>query len=210
MVALVPFGPVAFVYDVGDTEGENLPTKEMFWWEEKRICFDERVIAETIKNCKNIGINVHVSESGMNFIRENSLRTMGLAIRHSENLGRKIVLHPRYLNKSRLVEEYGVLCHEIAHHLLGHLGTINISVVTKRGKENKKIAAGRDIPRHICELEAELAAWIVFNKWGIDKNSTTYMALWFMDQKDVEKIDMSEVLRAANKIKEMGTRMIRW
>lgn len=68
----------------------------------------------------------------------------------------------------KLLEAYGVLVHEIAHCLLGHLGKIVIKKYIK--KENAKeeiidivIASDRkDIKENLKELEAELTAWIVF------------------------------------------------
>ena len=115
-----------------------------------------------------------------------------------------IELHPRYTDTT--VEAYGVLCHEIAHILLGHLGQVTLP--KKKPEElTREIAKDRrNTPKHIKELEAELTAWIVFNSFGIEKNSAAYIAGWLSGENEFNKISMSDVLKVAGKIQEMGKR----
>ncbi len=109
-----------------------------------------------------------------------------------------IQLHPRYQDKTFDKEAYGVLCHEVAHHLLGHLGEIKIK--QKNNIEKIVVKDRRYLDTRIHELEAELTAWIVFLKLGEEKNSTSYLAKWISDEDDFQKISMTEILKVTNKI----------
>lgn len=132
------------------------------------------------------------------------MRTEGYAQRIFSKNELNIVLNPRHSKFS--LEAYGVLCHEIAHILLGHLGEIKIPAKKGNGTD-KVIAKNRaNIKKHIKEIEAELVAWMVFNALGIEKKSESYLATWLSNKDDFQDISMSNVLRVAGKIQDMGKR----
>lgn len=202
LVILFPFGPVEFVYDFADTEGQPVTKEELlYWWKETEGRFSNLIVKRTIKNCVRLGIHFDNSTKEK-YLLDDRFRTWGYASVDKHN-AREIVFHPRYNNEAFMQEAYGVLCHEIAHHLLGHLGEIRLE--SQDGKSTKKIAPNRKhIEKNIKELEAELTAWIVFDLWGIEKRSAEYMASWLFNQKDKEEINMGLVLKVSGKIKEIG------
>lgn len=205
MIILFPFGPVDFVYDLNDTEGEEITDeKTLSWWREKGGTLDDKIIINTTKNLETLNIDFK-RVAPREYLKTNSLTTGGFAERLSDQ-DLRIALHPRYSEAS--LESYGVLCHEIAHILLGHLGRIEIE--TKGGNKRKiEIAKDRKYIKHnIKELEAELVAWIVFNSMGIEKNSESYMASWLIKEGNVQQIEIVEVLKVAGKIQEMGKRKV--
>lgn len=204
MVVLFPFGPVDFVYDIKDTEGETITHKKIiYWWRENGGTLNEKIIEKTFLNLKKIKID-YKQLRARKYFEKIEFRTGGYAQLTLQDSKVSIALHPRYSKAS--IESYGVLCHEIAHILLGHLGQIVIPS-KKENKPNKEIVKDRQkIPKHTKEIEAELVAWIVFNGLGIEKNSESYIAGWLTGQKDIEKINMSDVLRVSGKIQEMGKR----
>ncbi len=202
MVVLFPFGPVEFVYDIDNTEGEPINDENiLFWWRENGGTLDEEIIENTERNLEVLGVQ-YTQLGAREYFENNNLSTGGYAQRTYSNNELSIALHPQYSEKT--IGAYGVLCHEIAHILLGHLG----QVVLPKKKENqseKVIAKDRSsTPKHIKELEAELTAWIVFNSIGIEKNSESYLACWLREQSDFSTLSMSDVLRVAGKIQEMG------
>lgn len=209
MVILFPFGPVEFVYDIGDTEGEPITDEKiLYWWRENGGILDEKIIRNTLKNLEVLGVN-YKSMRAQKYFEGVGHRTGGYAQRSRGGLFSdneiSIILHPRYLDKS--VEMYGVLCHEIAHILLGHLGRVELPA-KKENDKSREIAKDRqDTSKHIKELEAELVAWIVFGSFGIEKNSESYIASWLNNQNDISRINMSDVLRVAGKIQDMGRRI---
>lgn len=208
MVVLFPFGPVDFVYDISDTEGPQLTDEDMiFWWRENGGTLEDNVISRTVDNMKELGI-MYNSESIGTYVGRVSGRTAGYAS-IAENNSYLVTLHPRY-NKSS-VEAYGVICHELAHILLGHLGEVAVYKENKKGEKVKTIITEnrRHVPRHICELEAELSAWIVFSNIGIEKSSIPYLATWLRNEEDIRELNISEVLKAVRKIEEMGRKILK-
>lgn len=202
MVILFPFGPVQFVYDIEDTEGEPVSNENfLYWWKEEKVYFNEKVFTRT---CNRLG-KYHIEikeEQAQTYFQKTTIHTAGLIRKESGIDGRSaIIFHPRYRGDNG-AEVYGVLCHEIAHRFLGHLGHVdewNNKLQAKKVYEDRS-----DIPLHLQELEAEVTAWLVFNGFGIKKRSAEYLASWLTDQKDIEKVDMVLVLRVANHILRLG------
>ena len=116
---------------------------------------------------------------------------------------RDIVLHPRYTKAS--ADAYSSLANETAHHLLGHLGEIEVQWIDSRGaKQRKSIAKDRSsIGKDREEVEAETAAWIVCSQLGIKVRSEKYMARFLCRYAD-EAINMGLVLKIAGTIHRMG------
>ncbi len=212
MLILFPFAPVEFVYDISDTKGDNITDEKLlFWWREEKYHINEKILENTIENCERIKISVSIPE-GFDYIKRRNLHTMGVASLHRQENKREITLHPKYLDKEHIIEAYGVLCHEIAHHLLGHLGEIAIDVPSGKNEMKRKIIAESrtDLGRQTEELEAELVAWIVFSALGIEKNSVPYMAQYIVSGYSFSDTSISQVLTIANKIKDMGFGVLRW
>ncbi len=65
-----------------------------------------------------------------------------------------------------------------------------------------------DIAKNIKELEAELTAWIVFDRIGVKKRSESYIAAWLLNEEAINNISISEIVTVANKIFDMGKRII--
>jgi hypothetical protein len=205
MVILHPFAPVRFVYDITDTDGPELPeSKFLSWWEEDRYVLDESVIGKTIRSCEKMEISVDCKTDEA-YLHGVDFHTMGYAARDRDSQ-KTIALHPKYAVTPGTLEMYGVLCHEIAHHLLGHLGGHKIMVgAGNNGFREKVIARDRSqIAKQLKELEAELVAWLVFDMHGIEKRSAAYMAGYCMGVEDRENISMSEVLKVAKQVRDMG------
>ncbi len=219
MVILVPFAPVGFVYDIEDTEGEKITDDEiLFWWRNNGGTLNDDTIKKTIKNLEKIDVNIK-NKNKWNYFENNDFRTAGYIQKENEKIN--ITLHPKYDKKT--LEMYGVLCHEIAHLLLGHLGEVPIEIKSKAkqvqqvslfdakhiGKKTRMIAKNRnDIAKNIKELEAELTAWIVFDRIGVKKRSESYIAAWLLNEEAINNISISEIVTVANKIFDMGKRII--
>jgi len=206
MIILYPFSPVAFVYDYSDTEGDEIaPEDFIYWWRENGGTLDDNIIRHTRENLEALNINFRKLNE-KEYFNNHSLTTGGYASRYRESKDLDIVLHPRYNEQD--IEAYGVLCHEMAHILLGHLGSIEYR--KNSDKPVQIIARAREfLPRPIEEIEAELVAWIVFDALGIQKKSEAYIASWLIQASDLSEVfSMSAVLTAASKIREMGKRRV--
>jgi hypothetical protein len=205
MVILCPFGPVDFVFDYRDTEGDDFTDDHvLFWWRQHGGTLDKEMIGRTRANLRAIGIEI-LEGDPRTYFEKHSFRTGGVARRDRVTGDVSIALHPRYDVPD--AESYGVLCHEIAHILLGHLGEIVLRRKIRAKTIEKKITRNRGmLPTHVREIESELVAWIVMGSLGIEKNSASYVATWLTGQDDIARIGMSDVLRVAGKIQDMGKR----
>jgi len=210
LVILFPFGPVQFVYDLKNTQGEdNLDLNTcIHWWKEKKSnILTEEIFNKTVKHFEKKYQIPLISKQPKEYFEKHSLSTGGYARGDKNSNKLEITLHPRYsaLNDNNIDEAYGILVHEIAHIFLGHLGQKDYEVKNKEGKiTTKQLCKDRPgLTKPVIELEAELTAWLVFNRFGIEKQSVEYLAGWLTRTEDWDKIDMALVLRIANVIFEM-------
>jgi antirestriction protein ArdC len=118
----------------------------------------------------------------------------------------EITLHPRYITNpnANIEEAYGVLVHEIAHIFLGHLGTHRYFIGRNEKRVSRRLCEDRShLDHNVIELEAELTAWLVFSRFGIEKKSVDYLAGWLVNDEDWQLINFSLVTRVANTIFEI-------
>jgi len=209
MVILVPFGPVSFVYDFKDTLGEDMDeNKFLEWWKEESKPVEEIVIKNTLRNLDDLGVKFNFGDN-WKYFRDVNLRTGGYASSwgRGDERDHEIVLNPKY--KEIDMEGYGVLCHEIAHILLGHTGEIKMTKKDRDG-EIKSILIAKDrsrLSKEAEEFEAEIVAWLVFNYMGIEKNSEPYLASWANSDTISYEINFVEILKIAGKIQEMSKKL---
>lgn len=151
MIILAPRSPVLLVYDIDQTEGPALPREiESFGrfegdWDPARL---ERLVENAARH-DSIRVDFKMlSSTNAGFATVDRSRA-GFKIR--------IVIHDGLAAPSR----FGVLCHELAHVFLGHLGNDD-----DRWWPNRW-----NIDRHSMEVEAEAAAFIVTSRLGLRGSS---------------------------------------
>jgi hypothetical protein len=187
MIILAPRTPVLLVYDVSDTDGPPLPEKlESFTKTSGR--FDPITLDRTIKNCERDRIRVERKPMGQlrggfstSHVHDNSCR-MRIGIRDE-------------LDEA---SAYAVLCHELAHIYLGHLGADKEAGWPYR----------LNLCHNVAELEAESVAHIVCRRAGLKTHSAEYLSSFVEDNDDLDAISIDLVSRAAGKIEEMGRRLL--
>jgi hypothetical protein len=93
---------------------------------------------------------------------------------------------------------YAVLCHELAHIYLGHLGA------DKEGGWPWRL----NLPLNVAEIEAESAAYIVCRRAGLRTHSAEFLSSYMEDSSDLDSISIDLVSRAAGRIEDMGRRLM--
>jgi len=202
LLILFPFAPVEFVYDLEDTKGEPLPRNFIYWWKEKRGNITKTTLDNLMSLCNELSIKTSISPS--KYINQYDHKTFDVALKDKGSNERSIELHPRYENAILLQETVGVLVHEIAHHLLGHLGYF--STFAKIRDKNQEIIIALDnhnCDRGVKELEVELTAWLVFAKLGAKKQSSEYLAGWFTSQ-GAKEVRINEICKVVDNIYKMS------
>jgi hypothetical protein len=187
MIILAPRTPVLLVYDVADTDGPPLPEKlELFSRTSGR--FNPMILERTIKNCERDRIRVERKDMGQ-------LRGgFSTARVEAQNCKMRIGLR-KELDEAAA---YAVLCHELAHIYLGHLGT------DKEGGWPYRV----NLPYNVAEIEAESVAYIVCRRAGLHTHSAEYLSSYAEDGEDLDSISIDLVSRAAGRIEEMGRRLM--
>lgn len=167
LVVLWPFGPVEFVYDLADTDGDDLPAHilepfyaggrvERQWWE------------RLLDNMTRRGI-------GVAFVTED-VNSAGRVVRLSTPLpappnrgGTKAFPPIRFMvelnNRLDRTAQFFTLLHELAHVVCGHLGALTDDDWQDRKNE----------PEDVVEVEAESVAFVVGSRLGLSSPSETYL-----------------------------------
>lgn len=182
LLILWPFGPVALVYDVMDTEGDPLPVDVSSFVARGNIGQEQLKSFEAQLGRKSITLSwVDAGDRSAGLIR---------VVRRSG--GEKDVTQYR-ININQNHEpavQFCTLTHELGHLFLGHLG------------QDKKLSIPRS--RHLehskQEIEAESVAYIVCRRNGVEPKSQTYLSAFVDSDTSLEDIDVYQVMRAAGQV----------
>jgi hypothetical protein len=184
LLVLYPFGPLALVFDVLDTEGPELP---------------EGVLSFTATGVMSVDTFEQVRAQ---------IETLGVEIVHHD-LGDRQAGHicrrpndprqaerPPYLVRLNGLHSTAVrfctLVHELGHLFLGHLGSDTHLNIDDR----------RRLTHAERELEAEMAAYVVCMRNGIQPNSSRYLSQHVSQDLSVEHLDLYRILRAIGRIED--------
>lgn len=185
LLILWPFGPVALVYDVVDTEGKDLPEDVASFFAAGSIGEDELALCLLSVQSKNIVCNRFDGGDQM----AGSIRVVERAV-SSKGLTRYCM----NINRNHSVPvQFATLAHELGHLFLGHLGPDKALRVP--------IRPPLDLPQR--ELEAESVAYLVCKRNGVTSKSETYLARYVKENTTVGHIDLYQVMRAAGQVETL-------
>lgn len=182
LMILWPFGPIAFVYDVIDTEGKELPQDVSAFWARGNIT--AFTIADLVRSLPKRNINVETFDGGDN--SAGSIRTLSRIEKPKPRGTYKVMVNRNHLPPTQLV----TLAHELGHLFLGHLGPDG----------DLKIPDRRRLSHDQVELEAESVAYLVAFRTGIESKSQTYLSSYVKNHEAVGALDLYSVMRAAGQV----------
>lgn len=184
LLIMWPFGPVALVYDLLDTEGPDLP--EHVYSFPARGVMTQDDIAGFAKRLAKVAINVTFIDCGdrnagairrtMTGKSPNDFSTYAMDVNqnHSPNV------------------QFATLAHELGHLFLSHLGADKKLKVPAR-------TAGDHAQR---EIEAEAVAYLVCSRHGVESRSHAYLANFVEKNTTIDHVDLYQVMRAAGGVEE--------
>jgi len=187
MLILAPMHPVMLVYDLDQTEGEP-PPEELSRFARFEGEWKPDWLQRTVKNAI-IHDRIRVQ------FRYLSSTNAGFATlsRETDKWKMRIVVHRELDEKSR----FGVLCHELAHIYLGHLGS----------DKDHWWASRSELTRRAIEIEAETVAFIVTTRLGLWGLSAAYVCRYLgKDQRLPDSVSIDLVAKVASRIEEMSHR----
>ena len=193
-VILQPFGPVAFVFELSDTEPIN-PAVDLVP-EIVTNPFPAKgqpsigALENLISACLEVGIEVERRDRGT--VLAGSVQRLTY---------RTPPFHLVLNSKHSEAQQLGTLAHELAHVFCGHLGALEGGFWPDRRYTNK-------VTR---EFEAEAVAHLVTDRLNLDIGSVQYLAGYLVGGKPLPNHSLDTVLKAVNKIEEMlrGTFRVR-
>ena len=182
LVILRNFGPVEFVYDILDTDGEPLPEVALsfptsgrvpaFWMTtaEQKLGQAEIVIAWLDSGDYSAGHARRLTDHQ----DKKRLERFEVGVNRNHSLATQLV----------------TLAHEIAHIFLGHCGADE-----KRGVKSRRSS---DVA--LREVEAETVAYLVAKRTGVSPRSESYLDRY---QGEFAQLDLHRILKTASAVEKL-------
>ena len=189
LIILAPMSPVLLVYEAAETEGRPLPAHLEAFAQPLPGSWEGKWQANLEENARrhrlHIGLRTLPKTNGGYVHRPGQSSTWKMRI---------------VLNAERDVTgRFRTLVHEVAHVLLGHLGS----------DDDRWWPDRRNLSQQAVEIEAEATAYIVASRLGLHTPSAEYLAGYVGKDGVVPgSVSMDNVAKVAGRIEEMVRRKV--
>jgi hypothetical protein len=182
LLILWPFGPVALVYDVLDTEGTPLP-------EDTATFFARGPIDEAqIQTFKSMTTKKDIQWT---WLDAGDQRAGSIGAVKWDMKTKEPTLYELEVNRHHAPPvQLATLAHELGHLYLGHLGQ----------DSERNIPARPFMNRTQREIEAESVAYLVCARNGVGCKSETYLSNYVCKNTTIEHLDIYQIMRAAGQV----------
>ena len=180
LLILWPMGPVALVYDVLDTEGEELPKDVMSF-----LARDK----SSNKNWRKFRSRLESKEIGLEWFDAGD-RKAGY-IKRSNREGERYRIQMNRNHDSAV--QFVTLAHELGHLYLGHFGPDKKLRVPKRFVTQ----------RAEQEIEAESVAYLVAKRNNVESSSEKYLSGFVRSDTTVDRLDVHQIMRATGQVEAL-------
>ncbi len=183
LLILWPFAPVAFVYDIQDTEGRPLPSGISPFV--THGSFDEERLRGFVSLLGKKGIHWISIDAG-----DGKAGSIQCVQRSSDSPAQYEVR----VNRNHATEvQFTTLLHELAHLFLGHMGR----------DKHLKIPDRSSMNHAAVELEAESVAYIICHRNGLKPRSESYLSKYVLPDTSSDSIGLYQIMRAAGQIETL-------
>ena len=196
LVILRPFGPVAYVFELLDTYGNDPFPKKLLNPFNPEGILPEKTFKRLTNNLKCDGILYSEADRGSSsagFIQiSDSTKLMKIDKKNKEIWVK--VLYDMVVNRSHSLEtRFATILHELGHIYCGHLGSPNPQWWEDR----------RFLDIYEREFEAESICWLVCERIRIKNPSAEYLSGYLKKYEEIPKISIDSVLKAVAIIESM-------
>lgn len=185
LLILWPFGPVALVYDVQDTEGDELAEDVASFFAQGSI--DKDRINSFIPLVEKKNIEWYWIDGGDQ--KAGSIQVWSREISEHQATRYRMTINRNHAPAI----QFATLAHELGHLFLGHLGPDKALKVPQRIR----------LEHAQRELEAESVAFLVCRRNGVTSKSETYLTNFVEQHTTVDRIDIYQVMRAAGQVETL-------
>lgn len=205
IVILRPFGPVAFVFEQGDTQGRPMPGAEdsslFATGMLSQKVYDQTLIAAKkyeidVEDSGQFGVLLAGTATGFNILSDT-----GHAINIFPETGKAKVVRAfriRLNAKHDLSTRFATLAHELGHIYCGHVGA----------DSKGRWPARTGLSYEQRESEAEAVCWLVCQRNGVKSRSREYLHSR-MKNLDLTGISMYSIFEAANRVESRTASVVR-
>lgn len=189
LLILWPFGPVALVYDVQDTEGAALP-QDAFAFPTTGGITTERMTKMLVRIDRR-NIKPALFDGGDGKAGSISVEYRAPQVKGSKGKKAKPNRYRLAINRNHDANtQFSTLVHELAHLYLGHLGE----------DRHLRIDGRAHVSHQQCELEAESVAYLVSKRQGVHCRSHTYLSNYVSQHTEVGDLDLYQVMKVAGHV----------
>lgn len=185
LLILWPFGPVALVYDVQDTEGKELPQDVASFF--ARGAVDAGRLSRFLARAVRRGVDVAMIDAGD--ARAGAIRVIARGETEKDPTRYRITLNRNHDPNI----QFATMAHELGHLFLGHLGPDKVLGVPKR----------RPLTHGDVELEAESVSYLVCARNGVTSKAEKYLAAYVSEHTTIDDSDLYQILRAAGQVETL-------
>ena len=192
LVILWPFGPVCFVFELSDTEGDEPFPEELLNPFKVQGQLPSHVSSYLMQNLARYGVSYHEADYGTS--AAGCIKQSGPASVISVGEKKVKIFYNLVVNGKHTEEEkFATITHELGHLFCGHLGTPDPKLWNNR----------MSLPEGTREFEAESVTWLVCERLGINNPSASYLSGYLGKDRQIPEISFETVLKAAGMVESM-------
>jgi len=193
LVILRPFGPVAFVYELNDTEGDPLPQEI----EDPFMALGEITDAKVedfIERAYFDGFGILMQNYGTDYAGQVSVihetgTFMSKGVQKTFHIPFAVAVNSNLNPAAKLATIY----HELGHVYCGHL----------YNKDAKYLPQRYNLTHEQEEFEAESVCWLLCEREGIENPSAAYLSGYLENNDEIPPISIDTVLRAVGAVEQI-------
>jgi hypothetical protein len=186
MLILAPRHPVMLVYELDQTEGPELP-RELDDFAKFSGQWKDDFLVRTLENAA-FRDRIRVDFKCLSTTNAGFATIVGA----DSSYKMRIAIHEDLDAPSR----YGVLCHELGHIYLGHLGS----------DADYWWPSRINLDHNTVEIEAEAVAYLVTSRLGLQGASASYVSRHLRGGDIPESVSLDLIAKTASRIEEMAVR----
>ena len=197
LIILQMFGPVGFVFELGDTYGPNPFPKEILDPYGVVGEVSEKMYQATIENMKNDRIIYSEAKYGIEMagricsVSDKELTRKYINIEHISKARYEMVVNSQHTPTTR----FATMLHELGHLYCGHIGTPN----SKWWKDRRRF----NLSLESMEFEAESVCWLICERLGIENPSAKYLEGYTNENGEIPDVSVDTILKATGSIESL-------